>query len=150
MQSASAKSGRWLYDVNVLIALFDPYHTRHEQALEWHTANAHTGWASCPMTQNGLARIMSQPKYGNPKSIHEMLGVVSQFQDDSSHDFWSDDISIAAPEILDRKVVVTSSMLTDLYLLALAVKHSGCLVTFDTRIPRNAIIGARADHLLVL
>ena len=42
------------------------------------------------------------------------------------------------------------SQLTDLYLLALAVKNGGRLVSFDQRIPLSAVHGATAEHLVTL
>lgn len=52
---------RSLPDVNVLIALRDAAHTQHVRAHEWLRASIKDGWASCPLTQNGVVRIMSQP-----------------------------------------------------------------------------------------
>jgi uncharacterized protein len=141
---------RALYDVNVLIALFDPYHLRHEAVLTWHAQNAQAGWASCPLTQNGLIRIMSQPKYSNPQSMRDMIDVVQHFATDASHQFWVDDISIADPARIDATSALTPSMLTDVYLLALAVKNKGRLITLDSRISTRAVIGARDEHLLFL
>ena len=40
--------------------------------------------------------------------------------------------------------------LTDLYLLALAMRHGGRLVTFDRRMPLSAVPGASEEHLVVL
>jgi len=56
---------RALLDVNVLIALLDRDHIHHPVASDWLLANIHTGWASCPLTQNGCIRIMAQPGYPN-------------------------------------------------------------------------------------
>ncbi len=56
---------RALFDVNVLIALLDPDHAMHARATDWLAANVRTGWASCPITQNGCIRIMSHPSYPN-------------------------------------------------------------------------------------
>lgn len=141
---------RSLYDVNVLIALFDPQHTQHARVKAWHAGVGGAGWASCPITQNGLIRIVSQPRYTHPASVAELLTLLNKATADKSHKFWPDDISLATTGLLNPKVALTSSALTDLYLLALAVKQSGCLVTLDTRITREAVLGARAEHLLVL
>jgi len=40
--------------------------------------------------------------------------------------------------------------LTDIYSLALAVKHGGRLVTCDQAIPVAAVCGARTDQLVML
>jgi uncharacterized protein len=141
---------RALYDVNVLIALLDPYHLKHDRALAWHVAHGGDGWASCPITQNGLVRIMSQTKYSNPQTTRDMLEVVSEFANDSAHEFWQDSISIADPTFVDANVPLTPSMLTDVYLLALAVKNQGRLITLDSKIFRSAARGAREEQLVVI
>lgn len=62
-----------LLDVNVLIALCDARHMHHAIATTWFRHNAKNGWASCPLTQNGTIRIMSNPKYTNPRSMAQVL-----------------------------------------------------------------------------
>ena len=57
---------RALLDVNVLIALHDRDHVHHERAALWFETNIEHGWASCPLTQNGCLRIMSQAQYSSP------------------------------------------------------------------------------------
>jgi predicted nucleic acid-binding protein len=41
-------------------------------------------------------------------------------------------------------------MITDVYLLALAVRHAAQFVTFDTSVPRDAVVGSDKSHVLVL
>ena len=139
-----------LYDVNMLIALFDPLHARHATAHAWHGANGQHGWASCPLTQNGLMRIMSQPRYASPQPLASMLHVVRQFSGDAAHTFWPDDLCLAATGTLSTEFALTSGMLTDLYLLALAIKHEGRLVTLDSKIALCTVIGATEAHLVKL
>jgi predicted nucleic acid-binding protein len=57
-----------LLDVNVLVALFDPDHVHHELAHDWFGDHRAQGWATCPVTQNGLVRVLSNPRYGSPAS----------------------------------------------------------------------------------
>ena len=52
--------------------------------------------------------------------------------------------------MLDWEKLLTGRQLTDIYLLALAVQHGGCLVTLDRGIPVQAVRGAVATHLVVL
>ena len=47
---------RVLFDVNVLIAIVDEEHVHHRVAHEWWAANRAAGWATCPLTENGLAQ----------------------------------------------------------------------------------------------
>jgi predicted nucleic acid-binding protein len=54
-----------LLDVNVLIALLDRRHVHHEAAHGWFAAEQAKGWATCPLTQNAVLRILGQPRYPN-------------------------------------------------------------------------------------
>ena len=141
---------RALYDVNVLIALFDPQHTQHTKAKKWHVESHARGWASCPLTQNGLLRIVSQPRYTNPATVVELLALLKRATADPSHEFWPDDISLATNGTLQPNALLTASAITDIYLLALAVKHEGRLVTLGTRLSRSSVVGATPVHLVVL
>lgn len=58
---------RALLDVNVLIALLDAAHVHHGISAAWLRDNIHDGWASCPITQLGCVRIMSNANYSNPQ-----------------------------------------------------------------------------------
>jgi hypothetical protein len=54
---------RALLDVNVIIALLDSDHVSHDVAWDGFAKHARAGWASCPITQNGCIRIVSNPGY---------------------------------------------------------------------------------------
>lgn len=53
---------RHLLDINVLIALMDSSHAFHHRAHLWWGAEGRP-WASCPLTENGLIRIMAASSY---------------------------------------------------------------------------------------
>ena len=93
---------------------------------------------------------MSQPRYTNPATVAELLALLTNATRDPSHEFWPDDVSLAAGGTLQPQVSLTSSAITDIYLLSLAVKHAGCLVTLDSRTSRSAVVGASPVHLVVL
>jgi len=141
---------RALLDVNVLIALLDADHVLHTRATEWLSANARQGWASCPITQNGCARIMSSPGYPNPQPASAVIRRLAVATHGPLHEFWPDDISLLDPAIADPERILGPRQLTDLYLLGLAVHRRGRLVTFDTTIAINGIRGATGRHLLTL
>jgi predicted nucleic acid-binding protein len=44
--------------VNVLIALLDPGHIQHDLAHEWFAAQGKQSWATCPLIENGVLRII--------------------------------------------------------------------------------------------
>ena len=68
---------RALLDVNLLIALLIAGHVHHSAATHWlgeHLSNgAVAGWASCPLTQNGCLRILSNRAYAG----HQPLAAVA-------------------------------------------------------------------------
>lgn len=141
---------RALLDINVLIALHDRDHIHHERAALWLEANINHGWASCPLTQNGCLRIMSQPGYSNPQPVAALVGMLQQSTQTPFHAHWGDDISLLDSARFNHNHIHGPRQLTDLYLLALAVKNQGRLVTFDARIPLSTVHGAKAKHLVTL
>ena len=141
---------RALLDVNVLIALHDQDHVHHRQAARWLTQHAKLGWASCPITQNGCLRIMSQPGYPNAQPLAVLLAMLQRSTQAREHEFWPDDTSALDSGAFEHRHMHGARQLTDLYLLSLAVRHGGRLVTFDQRVPLSAVRGARAEHLMVL
>lgn len=141
---------RALFDVNVLIALLDPDHIGHTVATDWYAAHLDHGWASCPITENGTVRVMSNPGYPNPVPAAEVIERLDRAKRANRYEFWSDDLSLTDAEIFDRKAVLGSRQITDRYLLALAAAHGGRLVTFDQAIRATGIRGATAGHIVHL
>jgi hypothetical protein len=137
----------YLLDVNLLVALFDSAHVNHEDAHSWF--GRRPAWASCPLTENGFVRVLSNPSYptvaATPNEILDRLGVLMA---GPGHVFWPDDISIA--DVLEEPVrarFVGSRQVTDFYLVALARKHAGKLATFDGSISR-ALAGTALEDFI--
>jgi len=141
---------RALLDVNVLIALVDPQHVHNERAHGWWQANGSTGWASCPITENGFARILSQPSYPGARSTADAMRLLQLFAEQTNHAFWGDDISLLDRQRFNRTHILGPKQLTDIYLLGVAVKNGGRLATFDRAIPRAAVTGAEPRNLAVI
>jgi toxin-antitoxin system PIN domain toxin len=141
---------RALLDVNVLVALFDADHSLHAPALRWLDENGGAGWATCPITQNGCIRVMSQPGYPNTTPVVAIADRLREATAHGSHEFWPDDVSVLDDATIDPSRVHGPKQLTDVYLLALAVAHSGKLLTFDRAIPLDAVSGAQKKHLVVI
>ena len=140
-----------LLDVNVLIALFDAEHVHHELAHDWFSDNRRDGWATCPITENGFLRVLSNPAYRSAlHRLPDLMLCLRTFCGDRHHRFWPDAVSLRDATLFDPGLVGGHRQLTDIYLLGLARKKDGCLVTFDRTIPLKTVIGADAGTLAVV
>ncbi len=140
---------RALLDVNALIAMSDEDHLFNVSVRRW-WIGWEGGWASCPLTENGFLRILSQPSYTKPMSMTEAMDLLDIAIGLGKHEFWPDDLSLIDGARIDRRHVLGPKQLTDIYLLALAVKHGGRLITFDRGIPLAAVRGATPEHVVTL
>lgn len=140
-----------LLDVNVLVALFDPAHAHHETAHRWFGPNRASGWATCPLTENGLVRVISNPSYpGRRTTVQDAIQRLTGFRESGDHTFWPDSASLCDRQRMRPAHLLGHRQLTDVYLLALAVEHEGQLATLDRSIPLAAVGGAQSHHLLIL
>jgi toxin-antitoxin system PIN domain toxin len=141
---------RSLFDVNALLALVDKEHAFHPTVRTWWAVNKVGGWATCAITQNGFARIMSQPHYSNPAPTMDAIQLLAMGLEEAGHEFWPDSISITDDQLFDRAFILGPNQITDVYLLALAVKNGGRFVTFDRGLPLKAVRDVEPRHLVVL
>ena len=141
---------RALLDVNVLIALLDANHVHHARSTSWLDSHVGQGWASCPLTQNGCVRILSQPNYPNAVPAAQVAERLYEATQADAHAFWPDSISVLTPDTINWPRLLSARHLTDAYLLALAVEHRGRLVTLDQGVAVAAVKGAKARHLVVI
>lgn len=140
----------FLLDVNVLIALIDPTHVGHDAAHQWFDQEGRSAWATCPLTENGVVRIVGHTKYPNsPGSPAVVASIIARLRFLPGHVFWPDDLSLVSSDHVDPSLLLTSGQVTDSYLLALAVSRDGRLATFDQRLSTKAVRGGRAAlHVL--
>lgn len=140
----------YLLDVNVLIALIDPAHVAHDDAHAWFANTGQHAWATCPITENGVLRIVGNPRYPNsPGSPAVVAGIVQKLRALPGHAFWAEGLSLVGSEIIDPARVLTTAQVTDTYLLALASHRGGLLATFDRRLSPDAVKeGKSALHLI--
>jgi predicted nucleic acid-binding protein len=94
----------FLLDVNVLIALIDPTHVGRDAAHRWFRTTGAASWATCPLTENGVIRIVGHPKYpntvGSPAAV---APIVLGLRALSGHIFWRDDLSLVGSDLVDAK-----------------------------------------------
>jgi hypothetical protein len=141
---------RALFDISMLLALFDAKHLHNAKARAWWRAHKSHGWATCPLTENGFVRICTQPGYSNPVALADALAMLRGWARPPDHVFWPDDVSLLDGAVVDHGRLLGPRQITDIYLLALAVQHGGRFVTLDRGINVAAVHGARPDNLVML
>jgi uncharacterized protein len=140
----------FLLDVNVLIALIDPVHVQHNAAHEWFAIEGNRAWATCPLTENGVLRIVGHSNYPNsPGSPATVAQLIAGLRALPGHTFWPDDVSLMDASKFDVSRMLSSTQIADSYLLGLARSHGGRLATFDRRLVADTVHeGAMSLHLI--
>jgi toxin-antitoxin system PIN domain toxin len=125
----------YLLDTNMLIALFWPSHEQHDLAVKWFTRQRGKGWATCPMTQAGFVRIVSNPAFSRdavqPREAIQILSANTAAKD---HTFWPDELTLSEASAFAGVRLIGHQQVTDSYLLGLAIRRGGVLATLDKRI----------------
>jgi len=139
-----------LLDVNVLVALFSQGHSHHAAAQKWFKEYEKKGWATCPFTQAGFVRLLSNP-FVAKDAVHptEAIAVLEENMGTPHHEFWADDIPYAeaVQPLLPR--LKGHQQITDAYLLGLAMHRKGRLATFDRSIAALLPEGKRKTDWIV-
>ena len=140
----------FLQDVNVLIALMDPAHVQHDRTHEWLGRFGKRAWATCPLTENGVLRIVGHARYpnspGTPAAVAELMAA---FVAHPGHAFWPDAVTLLDRQRVDAARLLDSAQVTDSYLLALAASHGGKLATFDRQLVADAVMnGQQSLHII--
>ncbi|MEO6408322.1 MAG: TA system VapC family ribonuclease toxin [Burkholderiaceae bacterium] len=140
----------FLLDVNVLIALADPAHVQHDQVHDWFARVGCKRFATCPVTENGLLRIVGHPRYPNspgaPSAVTPTLRALRALP---GYEFWADTISIADASLIDASLLSSHAQVTDSYLLALAQARGGRLATMDRKLVVDAVVQGRKSLELI-
>lgn len=129
---------RYVLDVNVVIALIDPLHIHHERAHRWFTTRDRDVWHTCPIVQNGVVRVVGHPKYPNSQPAPVVLTSLASLAARDDHVFLADSVSLLDASVHTERLL-TSSQVTDTYLLHLAASTGASLATFDTRLVTAAV-----------
>ncbi|PYS53385.1 MAG: VapC toxin family PIN domain ribonuclease [Acidobacteria bacterium] len=137
-----------LLDLSVFIALAWPAHEHHVPARAWFLSRSRSKWATCPITQLGFIRLLSNPAFSpDALSVGEAFGLLMKNVSEPSHEFWPDALPVArALKPLMGKIIGHRQM-TDAYLLSLAIRHKARLVTFDRGLVELATEAKAALHV---
>jgi toxin-antitoxin system PIN domain toxin len=112
-----------LLDANVLIALVVADHVHHDAAERW-LATLTGPFASCPITEGSLVRLLIRQGQSGA-TAHAILTALAT---DSRHEFWEDDASYRD---VGLNGVIGHRQVADAYLAHLARRRGGRLATFD-------------------
>jgi len=125
----------YLLDTNVLIALLWPSHAQHDLAVRWFARRRSQGWATCPLTEAGFVRIVSNPAFSRdavtPREAAAVLAANTAAKD---HSFWPDELPFTGAVAFTGSRLIGHQQVTDAYLLGLALHRGGVLATLDQRI----------------
>jgi uncharacterized protein len=140
----------YLLDVNVLVALVDSAHVGHDAAHDWFAREGRQDWSTCPTTENGLVRVIANPKYPNAlPTAADAIALLVQLVSLPGYVFWSDDITLRDANRFNTTRMLTVGQVADTYLLALAASRGGKLATLDRRLSPVAVQkGAQSLHLI--
>lgn len=112
-----------LLDSNVLIALVVDDHVHHDAAEVWF-ASLVEPYATCPITQGGVVRLVLRQGGAAHQAVRVLAGVTVR----DAHQFWPDDLAYGDVAMTG---VVGHRQVADAYLAALARRRDGRLATFD-------------------
>lgn len=112
-----------LLDSNVLVALLVADHVHHDAAEDWLAASAGQ-FATCPITEGALVRLMVR----EGRAAAEAQSLVRALHGIERHEFWPEALSY--PEVR-LAGVIGHRQVTDAYLAELARARGGRLATFD-------------------
>jgi uncharacterized protein len=113
-----------LLDGNVLYALIDEAHVHHTPSRQWFSGLS-GGFATCPITQGTLVRLVMRLGGHGVEQALALLGVVTAH---AKHHFWPDMLPY---DKVRWHGVIGHRQVTDAYLAGLARHHEGKLVSFD-------------------
>jgi toxin-antitoxin system PIN domain toxin len=112
-----------LLDANVLIALLVDDHVHHAAAESWF-AGMSDNFATCPVTQGSLMRLLIR----EGQSAATARAVLGQTAASPRHEFWPDDVPYTDVPV---QGIIGHRQVTDAYLAQLARGRGARLATFD-------------------
>ncbi len=141
---------RHLLDVNVLFALIWPRHESHAAAHGWFAKSGHRGWATNPLTQLGVLRLLTHPNVTQGAvSAVSALQVLAEATHHPGHEFWPLNHDLPASLKTFTATIRGHGQWTDALLLHHAVEHNAVFVTFDSGLKELAP-AETVSHLLLL
>lgn len=142
---------RALHCFDAWIAPFDDAHRSSDRTNAF-IAQTGAKIASCPLVEKGVVCVMTSPHYSRcvAPAIQQVRERLHEACNALDHAFWPDEVSLRDDSLFNFGRVQGHNQMTDPYLLALAVRHGGCLVSFDQAIVLTSVYGATPEQLMLL
>jgi uncharacterized protein len=139
----------FLLDVNVLIALVFPGHVAHRTVKHWFQESGARHWATCPLTEAGFVRIVSNPRFSQPAlHIDEALAMLGHLKQLPGHRFWPVEVAFLDAVRPFAERLFGHQLVSDAYLLGMAIRKKGKLVTLDRAL--RALAGSEFRNAVVI
>jgi hypothetical protein len=140
-----------LLDVNFLVAMAWPNHVHHAATHRWFARHARQGWATSSIVELGFVRVSSNAR-AIPAAVspQEAAAVLRRITALPHHHFWADDVRFASSPEVALSRVVGHQQVTDAHLVGLAIRHQGCLVTFDQGVRSLVPAGQVPDRIVTV
>ncbi len=125
---------RNLLDLNVLIALTDPEHIHRRKAERWFLSTGKDNWGVCPLTESGFIRLTTNPAMqAGTITLERAIAILQALRAHPGYRYWSitDAESWIAVTARFASRITGHQQVTVAYLLGIAIKENGVLVTFD-------------------
>jgi toxin-antitoxin system PIN domain toxin len=121
-----------LLDVNALVALTSIEHPQYPKAQRWFDSLVDHEWGICPLTEAGYVRIVTNPASGPIfNTFLHAAAILEDLARRPGYRYWPISGSWAALTASFAARITGHQQVTDAYLLGLAIKEDGVLVTFD-------------------
>lgn len=124
---------RYLLDVNVLVALTDQGHEHYRIAEAWF-ASLNDRWGICALTEVSYIRLAANSAMqAGPRGVEQAAAILQMLKVCAGYRYWkiddNEDWVTLTAQFAAR--IFGHQQVTDAYLLGLAIKENGVLVTFD-------------------
>lgn len=138
-----------LLDLNVLIALTEPAHADHLKAQEWFNSSGKSRLGICPLTEAGFVRVTTNPAFRPvPRSMGQAMAILRMLKDYPGYSFWGINESWVTLTAPFAARISGHLQVTDAYLLGMAIRRNGVLVTFDKAIEMLAGVEFKQNVLV--
>jgi toxin-antitoxin system PIN domain toxin len=110
----------------------DETHRHHWAAKKWLHSSGRDRWGICPLTESGYIRITTNPlMHSGNRTLRDSIAVLEDLACRPGYRYWPMTESWVALTAPFAARISGHQQITDAYLLGMAIKENGVLVTFD-------------------